>query len=412
MNHERGLIPFNVLHQKWQDELYDPEPVEVQREFQASIKWAQDVLVTVFDQRMCMPEITLVRSNVLYRNKITQILEALDGCQRTLSLLRFKEGKYKTSPKTTFNGTTIGDCYYYQLPKDARKHFDEFELSAVIYNDKTTASEKAEIFFKLNNGNPLTRPQKRNAIRSEAATFIRSIARIGVAGSKTDHAVEQHELFYYDRHLANDKNPSYKGKWLVKFKGMNYDSLAARMLMFLIKDTNSDGTNFDYNDNAIDSFYNTRSMVGADGIKGRWVEHKQTMIELLDELLPIVKALHEYEYGLRNDRGAPPRLKLTEALSIFIALKRTKDQNLMVTSHQCFAVAWHTMIEKLINESDPNLKDSFVNIMSASKASALSRRCKYILDYIRDNKNDFSLRKKTDTIVIKVDIKRPETLTL
>ena len=104
-----------------------------------------------------------------------KVYDMLDGKQRLTSLLRFYNGEFslKEVPGVSYTidgqeiEMAIDDCKYENLPEEFRDNIDSYSL-LFYYFDDITEDQIAEMFFRMNNGKPVS---------SSVLTRIRALSR-------------------------------------------------------------------------------------------------------------------------------------------------------------------------------------------------------------------------------------------
>ena len=104
----------------------------------------------------------------------------LDGKQRMTTVFSFINGEYalnEETPAAEIEGETytLAGRTFEELDEDVRQELLRFKFSIFAFEDATD-DEIEEIFFRLNNSTPLSKPQKaRPLMGTENARFINSI---------------------------------------------------------------------------------------------------------------------------------------------------------------------------------------------------------------------------------------------
>lgn len=104
----------------------------------------------------------------------------LDGKQRMTTVFSFINGEYalnEETPAAEIDGETyeLADKTFEELDEDVKQELLRFKFSIFAFEDATD-DEIEEIFFRLNNSTPLSKPQKaRPLMGTENARFINSI---------------------------------------------------------------------------------------------------------------------------------------------------------------------------------------------------------------------------------------------
>ena len=112
---------------------------------------------------------------------------AIDGNNRSITIHKFyKLGKVFLQPAKTYsiqidNGSVQSfrvdktTNTYDNLPKPLRKKFEDAVMTVHVVK-KATRQEITDLFLRLNSGMPLNAQEKRNAMLTEMAEFVRSVA--------------------------------------------------------------------------------------------------------------------------------------------------------------------------------------------------------------------------------------------
>lgn len=180
----------------YENQKVDTTPREYQREKVATVKWKQDLVLTVLNDEIAfIPEIH-IRVIRFYNQGVPQWkIELLDGQQRTTTLIDFKRDVF-TLPQgiETIDTFDVAGKKFSELPQPLQEKFNNYMLFSSNYINISNA-EAAHLFIDvLNNTNEMNAQEKRNAERGVLAQWIRDTARFGDT---------RHELF--DR-LPHPKN--------------------------------------------------------------------------------------------------------------------------------------------------------------------------------------------------------------
>jgi Protein of unknown function DUF262/HNH endonuclease len=109
--------------------------------------------------------------------------EVVDGWQRTLTLSRYRQGRFpllavdKLQLPTTLRTLPApwAGRFYHELSPELRDRFDQAELIA-YHIDEATTDEVRDLFIRLQNGTPLTRQEVRDAWPGGVGPFIEKLA--------------------------------------------------------------------------------------------------------------------------------------------------------------------------------------------------------------------------------------------
>ncbi len=108
--------------------------------------------------------------------------EVIDGQQRIRALWRFLNDKYslaEDNPEVIINQVPyiVADKPFSQLDEVVKTtKVYAYKLTIVVVSN-ATEDEVAELFFRLNNGTPLTAAEVRNAMPGEVTKFVRELAK-------------------------------------------------------------------------------------------------------------------------------------------------------------------------------------------------------------------------------------------
>lgn len=103
----------------------------------------------------------------------------LDGHQRLSTIWEFMQGSFSVNgeiPPSSGATSSLHGLTYDQFPSWARREFSEYKI-LVVYVAEYTPGEVAELFYRLNQGNPLTAAEHRNAFHGPVSKQIKNIAR-------------------------------------------------------------------------------------------------------------------------------------------------------------------------------------------------------------------------------------------
>lgn len=117
-----------------------------------------------------IPNIYILKSlsiNKDEKGKPIQIYEVLDGKQRMTSIFDYLDGMYKLhseTPSIVLDDVEyeIGDKYFVDLDDDVQQEILRFKFQLICFEECDDDTVE-EIFFRLNNSTPLSKPQKSKA---------------------------------------------------------------------------------------------------------------------------------------------------------------------------------------------------------------------------------------------------------
>lgn len=199
--------------------LINLSPEEYQRYFRATLKFSQQLIKTIFIPKIIIPEMTLRFGCDIPRD---YKCEVMDGQQRSTSCKLFYENEYSLPNDEELACVSFDDNdeftydlrgkYFKQLPKVARKHFENYVLTAQTYVDISSV-EAGELFVNiLNNVTKLEAQEKRQAISSSMSRFVQEKSRfkpypVFKTKDKNDMVLQylikaKHEKLDIDKHLA------------------------------------------------------------------------------------------------------------------------------------------------------------------------------------------------------------------
>lgn len=107
--------------------------------------------------------------------------DALDGQQRSMAIKRYLDGDYSlsedTPPVTDENGypVNIAGKMFTELPEWAQDNIKDYSLT-IYYFEDITDEEIAELFFRINNGKPLTSVEL-TRVKAKSILKFQEIAR-------------------------------------------------------------------------------------------------------------------------------------------------------------------------------------------------------------------------------------------
>ena len=124
-----------------------------------------------------------------YAIKMDSFYDMLDGKQRSMTATDFYEGKFALTnvPEIEvknddgeYEMVDINGLTYEQLPEDLKDRFDAYTISVYTFDKCITDDEVADMFFRLNNGQPLTQVE---------------LTRVKAKSNATINEISKHELF-------------------------------------------------------------------------------------------------------------------------------------------------------------------------------------------------------------------------
>lgn len=216
-----GRIDFTMkdLLMQTTSGLINLSPEEYQRYFRASKDFQQQLVKSIFIPKVIIPEMTFRFGSDIPRD---YKCEVMDGQQRSTSCKLFYENEFPLPDDEELECVTLDDSdeftydlrgkYFKQLPKAARKHFENYVLTAQTYVD-ISSIEAGELFVNvLNNVTKLEAQEKRQAISSPMSRFVQDKSRFNPypvfkTKDKNDMVLKylikaKHEKLDIDKHLA------------------------------------------------------------------------------------------------------------------------------------------------------------------------------------------------------------------
>lgn len=160
---------------------------------------------------------------------------ALDGQQRTRSIVEFINGEYKLSAKMGLwideDGTTkheVAGKFYEELHEDVKTKFNSTNISTVTFKD-ITEEEITEMFKRLNAGTPFKKIELTRIDMPTAITeFVNEISKheffdqkVTLSEKSKVHFAD-HELILQSLMLFTDHEKDFSGKEIRNFV-MEYD---------------------------------------------------------------------------------------------------------------------------------------------------------------------------------------------
>ena len=230
-----------------------------------NVKWQQNLITNIIENQSIIPPIySRVSSEILDMeidnpNRINEedtlkilgyTTEMIDGQQRTLTIRDFMEDKFRlgvcrpvhteiknnrvATRKYPLDGFSFSEIKS-QFPEVAEK-FENHSFS-MICNCSADDDLIHKMFLDLNDLNNMTAQEKRNAINSEVAVYVRNTARL-----------EPHKLFTMEDNL--------KGRYIrMTFKKMVQDELLAKIVS--VVNGTAYGDKGGFNNKSLDEMYNS-----------------------------------------------------------------------------------------------------------------------------------------------------------
>jgi hypothetical protein len=184
-------------------------------------------------------QIPLKKAQLFYRFGV------IDGKQRLLALWNFIEGKIHLS--TDFNyfrnaSLNVGGMTYQEISAkhpDLKMRFDAYNLSVISINSPDLNLVE-EMFFRLNEAEPLNAPEKRNARPGAMPKMIRDIAshnfferKVKIGGARYKHYDLAAKFLLFEK--ENSVTDTKKAK-LDKFVDENQDEATANALGLKVRE--------------------------------------------------------------------------------------------------------------------------------------------------------------------------------
>lgn len=226
----RKSLTIRTLKAAYENELLNISPAEYQRLFQANSEWQKNLVASVFNKLILIPELA-IRTGSGVSDHSNYIAELMDGLQRLGSIIAFTKNevnlpqsdflkKFKVdedSEPVDLRGLSHSEMLT-QYP-EVGDYFYNFSFQCQIYQN-ISSTEAGTIFVDiLNNSNDLNPQQKRQAIFSYVSRLVQRLSR-GVLG-------KQHKLFKY-------KNDSLECVHLKgKNKTLDLDKTIAELIYML-----------------------------------------------------------------------------------------------------------------------------------------------------------------------------------
>ena len=230
-----------------------------------NVKWQQNLITNIIENQSIIPPIySRVSSEILDMeidnpNRINEedtlkilgyTTEMIDGQQRTLTIRDFMEDKFRLgvcrpvytqikNNKVVTRKFKLDGCSFSEIKSQFPEVVERFENHSfsMICNCSADDDLIHKMFLDLNDLNNMTAQEKRNAINSEVAVYVRNTARL-----------EPHKLFTMEDNL--------KGRYIrMTFKKMVQDELLAKIVSVVNGDAYVNG----FNNKSLDNMYNLTS---------------------------------------------------------------------------------------------------------------------------------------------------------
>lgn len=155
----------------------------------------------------------------------------LDGKQRMTTVFSFINGEYALSedtPAVSIEGITyeLASCFFDELSEDVQQEILRFRFTITCFED-VTSNEIEEIFFRLNNSTPLSKPQKSRPLMGvDNSIFVNEILAGRFFTEKCCFTLKQ-------RKSSDDMCTLIQGMMLLdeKYRGYEYTSISADSVM-------------------------------------------------------------------------------------------------------------------------------------------------------------------------------------
>ena len=243
-----------------------------QRDYVAdsNLPWQQGLIKSIFVGDLVIPNLYARTSSVelargIYEGltNINEILtevhlqlltEMIDGQQRFRTILDFMSDKFRLETCVVVDWSNYGVTYditkmnwsevQASYPELAEKFLEsELRIVAAFSNQE---SEVMSMFTKLNDLNSMTDAEKRNALDTAIAAFIRGTSRIGKLGKHytespyhwpkgSSNEIKRHKLF--NRNMESMKSTYFH----LTFKRMKQDELLAKIVAISLGNAFTDG---------------------------------------------------------------------------------------------------------------------------------------------------------------------------
>ena len=253
-------VPIKELYKQTKSINFNPA---YQRAYIAkdNLPWQQKLISSIIEKKAIIPPIySRVSSEVLefeidnpnrvdekiMRDILGYTTEMIDGQQRTLTIRDFMEDKFqlgvcrvnfvkqvaKRNIITIINLDTMKYSEIKSQYPDIAKRFEDHSFSMICnYSEDEDLIHK--MFLDLNDLNNMTAQEKRNAINSHIAEYVRNTARL-----------EPHKLFSME--------DNYKGRYInMTFKKMVQDELLAKIVSVVNGEAYENG----FNNKSLDNMY-------------------------------------------------------------------------------------------------------------------------------------------------------------
>lgn len=100
--------------------------------------------------------------------------EVIDGQQRVRTIWEYRTNQFSLSARYT---PELGALYYRDLPERIRRHMDRYRLTITVISE-ASEREVRDMFYRLQNGRPLTPAEQRNAIGGGMRDFIADLTEM------------------------------------------------------------------------------------------------------------------------------------------------------------------------------------------------------------------------------------------
>ena len=163
-------IDFPIRELIAEEDRVDFSPQEYQRYFRASDEWQSQFIKSFFLDDIIIPEFAFrFGENIPVEGVLAEIM---DGQQRATTILRFVQNELALPMDDELEFFELGDFTYdlrgkvfRELANEVRDYFNDYQLSAMVYED-LTAEQAGHLFVEiLNNSTELNAQEKRQASR-------------------------------------------------------------------------------------------------------------------------------------------------------------------------------------------------------------------------------------------------------
>jgi hypothetical protein len=317
----------------------DLSPREYQREKVADYTWKCNLIKTLLvHTHYKIPSIhfRIFRNDKEARDVIGY--EVVDGQQRLSAVLDFIGNKFSLPedfPKVSGNCDVAGRnfkeiCSEYPL---LRSRILDYGLSITLY-DNFTDDQVSELFVEvLNNTNDLTPQEKRNAIRSALAFYVRNTARLN-----------PHELFSRVVEKPNTKDERTYWKYFSKkFKlgRMEGDEWLAELIYLFLK-----GMSVGVSQSKLTDFYKDTAVTANGPNDWNFKDKLQTLVfsKLDDDINSLLSSAVEIIKAAGDDN----RCRFNRVFSLFAVL----FANEMKVKYNCTQIDYKKYVTQLMKTYD------------------------------------------------------------